>query len=178
MIRQFIAIVCAAITALILQSSVTVILPEVLIPDLVLLVVISSAVLVSPAQGLLVASGVGYAVDILSGSLFGHHALLRLFVFVIAYFTSRKFHLTRPLNLLVFVLIISLVDSIGTVLLSKIFKGAFLIGTFEIYVAGIRALLNAVSALVVLATVKAFFAFLTRRDDQTKASKIGAGATR
>ena len=101
--KQAAVLFAAGVVALILQSALAVALPHPFCPDLALLVVIAIGLFWEPLpSGFALAAGIGYATDILSGSLLGQHALLRLLSFAAARLGGRQLNLRGALPLMVF----------------------------------------------------------------------------
>lgn len=126
--RVALALAGLALAALILQGLAALLLPAALLPDLVLLVAVACALAAPSAAGLLVVTLVGFGADLLSGSLLGHHALLRLAVFAFTVAVSAQFHLKRPLPLMVLVLCLACADALLQMGLTRLFSGSWLIG--------------------------------------------------
>jgi len=101
--RQGLALAVLGVLTLVLQGALATIVPPPWCPDLALLVVISIGLRWRGlAFGLCLAAGLGFAADLLSGSLMGQHALLRLFVFIAAFFAGRQLNLKGSLPLALF----------------------------------------------------------------------------
>lgn len=89
--------------ALIVQSAVVLVVPEPLCPDLGLLVVVALGLhWASLPSGFALAAALGYATDVLSSSLLGQHALLRLLSFGAARLAGRQLNLRGAMPLAVF----------------------------------------------------------------------------
>lgn len=94
--------------ALMLQSAIALWLPARFVPDLGLLLVMAIAVtLRSTALGLVLALLLGYASDLLSGSLLGQHALLHLLVYGAARSGTARLNLRGPLPQMLFACFLS-----------------------------------------------------------------------
>ncbi len=107
--RWGIALVLFGLVALMAQGAVATFLPPPFCPDLALLVVLVLGLRwEGVASGLLMAALLGYATDMLSGSLLGQHALLRLFVFAGARLASSQLNLRGALPLSIFAAGVSL----------------------------------------------------------------------
>jgi len=93
----------AGLAALIVQGALALLLPPPLCPDLGLLVVLAIGLYwQSLPGGFALATLLGYAADVLSGSLMGLHAFLRLLSFATAALAGRQLNLRGPLPLAVF----------------------------------------------------------------------------
>ncbi len=164
MIRRALALAALALAALILQSVATAVLPPGWAPDLALLLAIAAAVCASPLEGLLLATGVGYGADLLSGSLLDQHALQRLAVFTATRAVSAQFHLKRGLPLAVCAVCITVADAAGTAGLSWLFHGDPLVGLHAPRQLATRALVNALCAPAVMGVLEAVLDLLVERE--------------
>ena len=127
MIRVGGALACLAVGCLIVQSVAALLLPAPLVPDLVLLVAVACALTVPSAAGMLVVALAGFGADLLSGSLLGHHALLRLGAFAFTWAISAQFHLKRALPLMVLVFCLAAADALLQMGLTRLFAGIWLV---------------------------------------------------
>ena len=119
------ALFVAGVVALVLQGALATIVPPPWCPDLGLLVVITIGLRWRAlGTGLVLAAGLGFAADLLSGSLVGQHALLRLIAFASAYFAGRQLNLKGSLPLVVFTISVSFVYGIAVYVVSSFFVGA------------------------------------------------------
>ena len=92
------------------------------VPDLGLLIVIAlGARWRSLDSGFMLASLIGYLADLLSGSLLGQHALLRMLAFAAARVGSRSLNLRGALPQAVFVGVLSLFNALGVAALTAFF---------------------------------------------------------
>jgi len=144
--RPAAALACIALVAVVLQGALAALLPPWLLPDLGLLVTVAAAVAAPAVGALLLAAGLGYGADVLSGTLLGQFALLRLLAFAATRFVHAQFHLERGLPLASFCFVLSLLDALGLAALSNLFAGSSPIGVEALPVAALRALLNAALA--------------------------------
>lgn len=93
-----------------------------LVPDLSMLVVIGLGLhWRSAGGGAAFATVLGFVVDLLSGALLGHHALLRLFAFGSARVCSRQLNLRGPLPQMTFVAGFTVANALGSHLLTVFF---------------------------------------------------------
>ena len=146
MIRSALALAGLALGALVLQGTLAALLPPPLVPDLALLVALVAAVVAPALPALLLAAGLGFGADLLSGTLLGEQALLRLLAFATTRFVSSQFHLERGRPLASYCLAIGLLDPLGLAALSRLFSGASPIGWESLPTAAVRALLGAALA--------------------------------
>jgi rod shape-determining protein MreD len=145
-IRSALALAGLALGALVLQGTLAALLPPALTPDLALLVALVAAVVAPALPALLLAAGLGFGADLLSGTLLGEQALLRLLAFAATRFVSSQFHLERGLPLASYCLAIGLLDPLGLAALSRLFSGASPIGWEALPTVAVRALLGAALA--------------------------------
>ncbi len=111
--------------ALVLQGALSTFVPPPYCPDLGLLVVIAIGLSWErAASGLVLAAALGFSADLLSGSLLGQHALLRLAAYTGSRLASRQLNLRGPLPLAVFAAGLSLVYAIAVLALTAFFVGA------------------------------------------------------
>jgi rod shape-determining protein MreD len=110
--------------ALMVQGALSTIIPPPWCPDLALIAVVCMGLRWRGlAGGLVLAASLGFAADLLSGSLMGQHGLLRLFVFVAAFFAGRQLNLKGSLPLALFVGVVTLVYGLLLYLVSDFFIG-------------------------------------------------------
>jgi rod shape-determining protein MreD len=142
--------------ALTLQGAVASFVPARFCPDLGFLLVISLGLAWrSPVGGVCVSAAIGFATDLLSGALFGQHALLRLAAYATARFGSRHLNLRGPLPQAAFVMGLTGANALAMALLTSFFSpgsGAGIVALRELLP---QALANAVFAPLV--------AFVTER---------------
>jgi rod shape-determining protein MreD len=144
--RPALALVALALVALVLQGVLAALLPPALLPDLGLLATVAGAVAAPASAALLLAAGLGFGTDVLSGTLLGQVALLRLAACAVTRFVHGQFHLERSLPLAAFCFAVSLLDAVGLAALSRLFLGASPVGLDGLPVALGRATLNALLA--------------------------------
>jgi rod shape-determining protein MreD len=168
--RSALALAVLALGALVLQGTLAALLPAALAPDLALLVTVVAAVQAPALPALLLAAALGFGADILSGSLLGEQALLRLLAFAATRFVSGQFHLERGLPLASYCLAIGLLDPLGLAALSSAFAGASPLGWEALPTLAARALLGAVLAGVVHRVVGA--ALETLQDSDARRREV------
>lgn len=164
MTRRALALAGLGLAALMLQSVAAAVLPAGLVPDLALLLAVAAAVSAAPIEGMLLATGVGYGADLLSGSLLGQQALLRLGVFVSTRVVSAQFHLKRGMPLAICAMGVTLADAAGTAAIGWLFAGDPLIGLHAPLDLASRALVNALFAPLVVGTLDAVLELLIQRE--------------
>jgi rod shape-determining protein MreD len=123
--RSVSALFAAGVLALVVQGALATIVSPPWCPDLGLLVVLSIGLRWRDlGSGLVLAAALGFAADLLSGSLVGQHALLRVIAFSSAYLAGRQLNLKGSLPLVVFAVSVSFVYGVAVYLVSTFFVGA------------------------------------------------------
>jgi rod shape-determining protein MreD len=118
------AFLALGVVALGLQGAFATFLPAAWCPDLALLLVVFLGLRGEGAvAGLVLSALIGYASDLLSGSLLGQHALLSLVAFVTARLGSRQLNLRGAFPLAAFTAALTLGYGAGVVALSGFFTG-------------------------------------------------------
>ena len=112
------------VAALIAQGALATLLAPPWCPDLALLVLIGIALRWSGiAGGLLVAAFLGYATDLVSGSLLGQHALLDLFAFTGTVVATRQLNLRGSWPLAFFAVAVTMVYGLMMLAITGFFVG-------------------------------------------------------
>lgn len=119
------------------------------IPDLSLLAVVAAALVLGPAEGLIVACLIGFGTDMLSGSLMGQHAFVRVLEFVVVRGFAGQLDLVRFLPQVVTGLGLSAMDAALMAGLGAAFTEVFPLSWTEVGVLMPRALLTAACAPLV-----------------------------
>jgi rod shape-determining protein MreD len=122
-VRRPLLVLGCGLAAVVLQGGLAAMVPVQWVPDLGLVAVIAAALVLGPAEGLLVAALVGFACDALSGALLGQHACLRLLELLLVRVLAQKLDLRGPLTLAVGALALALLDALGMALLTRLFLG-------------------------------------------------------
>jgi len=121
-VKRAAALFAFGIAAIVAQGVVNIFVPARFTPDLSLLVVVGVGLHWATASGgVAIATLLGFAADLLSGSLLGEHALLRLLEFGAARFASRHLNLRGPLPQAVFVVVLTVANAFGVGLLNSFF---------------------------------------------------------
>jgi rod shape-determining protein MreD len=124
-VKQGIAMLALGLLALIVQGALATIAPPPFTPDLALLVVLCIGLRWRGlTAGLCLAAALGFCADLLSGSLMGQHALLRLLAFSSAFFAGRQLNLKGSLPLVVFAFVVTVVYGLALLTVSTFFIGA------------------------------------------------------
>jgi rod shape-determining protein MreD len=121
--KRGLALVAVGILALGIQGGLATLLPRGYCPDLGLLAVLAIGLQWrGMASGMVIAAVLGYSADLLSGSLFGAHALLRILLFCCAYLARRQLNLRGAAPLAVFVAGMTVIYSLGLLGLTSFFS--------------------------------------------------------
>jgi rod shape-determining protein MreD len=113
-VKQGLVLLVLGVAALMAQGVMTQTLPAHLVPDFGLLLVVAIALCMrGAASGVLLAALLGYTTDLLSGSLLGQHALLRMASYGVARFGSARLNLRGPLPQALFVVLLSIAHAVG-----------------------------------------------------------------
>ena len=120
------------------------------VPDFSLLATIAAALAFPPGRGMILAVVFGLGTDMLSGSLLGQVALLRLLEFGLARSLAGQLDLRRGVPAAVFAATLVVIDSLGLVGLSRLFLGEFPVAWSELAGLAPRALLTGAFAPFVL----------------------------
>jgi rod shape-determining protein MreD len=177
MIRRSLAFGVLALSALVLQSTLASVMPATFVPDLILILVIVSALYLDPLPGLALAFALGYGADLLSAAPMGHHALLRMLAFSVTALVCNQFHLGRASTLALFTLAVSVADAAGTAGLSLLFSARFPIGWGVLRDVLILALSNAVFAPMVSSLVRSLIE-LVSENEVRRSVRLAAGTVR
>lgn len=146
---------------LMVQSAAALWIPARFLPDASLLVVVALAVcLRSPFLGVVLAALLGYATDLLSGTLLGQNALLHLGAYGVARAVSARLNLRGPFSLALFALVLSLVHAAALHLLVAFFAQGFSVSLGLLRGLLAHALVNALAAPLVVALISALAAWL------------------
>lgn len=123
--KRGLAVFALGLIALGFQGGMAMAIPRVLCPDLGLLVVIAIGLhWRETTTGLFVASALGFAADMLSSSIFGAHALLRILVYSATALTRSQVDLRSGAALALFAGGMTIFYALGLVSLSRFFGGA------------------------------------------------------
>ena len=141
--------------ALIVQGALARTIPPPWCPDLSWLVILGIG-LRWPGflSGLLVVVPLGYAMDLLSGSMMGQHAFMRLLSYLIAAVASRQLDLSGALPVSVFVFAMTLLYGLGIALTLSLFSGQNGLG-IEVLGSGLgHGMVNVIAAGPMIALVE------------------------
>jgi rod shape-determining protein MreD len=148
------ALLAMGIAALIIQGAIARFIPAPFCPDLALLVVIGLGLRwPRPTTGVLIAVVLGFSMDLVSGSLMGQHALLRLFVFAGAFVASHQLNLSGSMPVITLTFATTVLYSMGLGATSSFFLGSAGGGFGWVMEAAWHGAVNALLANVVVAMV-------------------------
>ena len=120
--KASLALLGLGVLAALVQGVLATWIPPQLCPDLGLLMVLAAGLcLRSLVGGLVVVSLLGYLTDLLSGSLLGQHALLRLLAWIAVRYGSRHLSLRTSLALATCVAALTLVNALALSALTSFF---------------------------------------------------------
>ena len=123
--KSALAVFALGLAMLIVQVSLGRTLPPPWCPDLAWLVVVGIGLRwPSFVSGLVLAAALGYSMDLVSGSLMGQHALLRIVTFLAAALAARQLDLSGGLPVGVFVFAMTIFYGLATLLMLTSFVGA------------------------------------------------------
>jgi rod shape-determining protein MreD len=158
--------------ALVVQGAAALLLPAHWVPDFGLLLAVAIALSVrGPVVGVLLAAALGFAADLLSGTLLGQHALLRLAAYGAARFGSRRLNLRGALPQAVFVALLSVAHTGALLGLAAFFLPGDVPPLVAVHALAAHALVNAVAAPLVTAVVAKLAAHL-EGDDATRSLRL------
>jgi rod shape-determining protein MreD len=151
-VKRGLVLLCVGILATMLQGAVATFIPPALVPDLGLLLVFGIALCWrSSAGGLVLSAALGYVADLLSGTLLGEHALMRVLAFGAARFGSRHLNLRGALPQMAFVAGLTAVHALLLGTLTSFMAGAVGASSIGIWDLIAHALVNALFAPLVAA---------------------------
>lgn len=175
--RRALVLFAAGLLGLLFQSSLAVVLPAPFCPDLGLLVVVAIGLYWQPLpSGFLLATALGYASDVLSGSLLGQHGLLRLLSFAAARLGGRQLNLRGVLPLAMFVAGLTVVYASVLHVLLAFFTGAPVLAGSRIGGVLIHALVNGLAAPIVAVGVERLCSWSAEDDGARRGFRLEGGA--
>jgi hypothetical protein len=141
--RPTLALLGLGLLAAVVQGALSQLLPAWAVPDLSLLLTLAVALVLGAGSGLLVAAAVGLGADMVSGTLLGQLACLRLLELTFTRAIAGQLDLRRGLPLAIFAFALVWIDGLGQAGLSWLFLGAFPLQPGEIVTLCLRALVTA-----------------------------------
>lgn len=121
--KRVLGLLALAVVALAFQGAVASFLPARFCPDLGFLLVVALGLCWrSAVGGVCVAAAIGFTTDLLSGSLLGQHALLRLAAHAVARFGNRHLNLRGALPQAAFVAVLTCANAFAMALLTSFFS--------------------------------------------------------
>jgi rod shape-determining protein MreD len=152
--RATLALLALGWLAVLAQGGLAQLVPAAVVPDLSLLLTLAAALVIGPAQGLIVATGVGLGADMVSGTLLGQLACLRLLELVVTRAIAGQLDLRRGLPLAVFAFALVGIDGLGQAGLSRLFLGDFPFLPADLVTLAVRAAVTAPFAPMAHALVR------------------------
>lgn len=172
--RRALAVLALGGVALALQGALATQLPAPACPDLGLLVVVALGLHWRGAVGgLVLAATLGYAADLLSGSLLGEHALLRLGVYAAARLASRQLNLRGAFPLACFVFAATFAYALGVNALGGLFGAGATFGWSRLGELALHASLNAVLAPAVSRALERLLGWAGEDDARRRPLSVG-----
>lgn len=153
--KSGVAVLALGFAALIVQGALARVLPPPWCPDLAWLVVMGVG-LRWPGflSGVFIALPLGYAMDLLSGSLMGQHAFMRLVTYLVAAVASRQLDLTGGLPVAILVFGMTILYGLGIVATLSVFVGSGDMGVGVLTSAMGHGVANALAAGPMVALVE------------------------
>jgi cell shape-determining protein MreD len=152
--RPALALLALGWLAALVQGGAAQLLPPRAVPDLALLLTLAAGLALGPGWALVLAAGVGLGADMVSGTLLGQLAFLRLLELVFVRAVAGQLDLRRGLPLAVFAFALVLIDGLGQVATSRLFLGSFPFQASELLALAGRAAITAPLAPAVGALVR------------------------
>lgn len=165
--RPGLAVALLGLLGVAVQGALVDLLPRGMAPDLGLLAAVAAALVLGRASGLLVAFAVGLAADLLSGTLLGQHAALRMMEFFLTAAVAGSLDLGRALPLAVYVGALALGDAVGLLGLSWLFLGPLPVSAGDLERVAVRAAVTAAVAPLAAALLRG----VARRLDERAARR-------
>jgi cell shape-determining protein MreD len=154
-VKSVSAVLALGFVALIVQGALARMIPPPWCPDLAWLVVIGVG-LRWPGflSGMFLVVPLGYAMDLLSGSLMGQHAFMRLVSYCVAAVASRQLDLSGGLPVAIFVFGMTILYGLGIVATLSFFVGSDATGLSVVTSAIGHGIANVVAAGPMIALVE------------------------
>ena len=163
------------ILALVVQGALATLIRPPYCPDLALLAVITIGLRWRGlALGLCLAALLGFSADLLSGSLMGQHALLRLFAFASAFLAGRQLNLKGSLPFAVFAGSLSLAYSLAICAVSAFFIGGSALTWVDVGALLQHAVVNGIAAPWMLSLVTRVLSWAGEDDAAARTLHIDA----
>lgn len=175
--KRALVLFAAGLLALVVQSGLAAVIPHPFCPDLGLLVVIAIGLYWEPLpSGFVLAALLGYASDVLSGSLLGQHGLLRLLSFAAARLGGRQLNLRGVVPLAMFAAGLTIVYAIVLHGLLAFFTGSPAPLGSSLGRALIHALANGAAAPFVAAGIERLCSWSGEDDGGRRGFRLERGA--
>ena len=176
--KSVLAAIGLGLAALIVQGALARTIPPPWCPDLAWLVVVGVG-LRWPGflSGLFVVAPLGFAMDLLSGSLMGQHALMRILSYLTAALASRQLDLSGGLSVAIFVFSLSLAYGAGIAATLSFFVGSEVVGFDLLGKTFAHAVVNVLAAAPMIRLVERVLARFSD-DEITRRSTLPIGIQR
>jgi len=177
-VKSLLAVLLLGFAALVVQGALARTIPPPWCPDLAWLVVIGVG-LRWPRMlpGVFVAVPLGYAMDLLSGSLMGQHAFMRLISYLIAAVASRQLDLSGGPAVAIFVFGMTILYGLGIVATLSFVVGSDAIGFDGVTSAFAHAVANVIAAGPMIGLVERVLARFSD-DEVTQRGTLAMGPQR
>lgn len=129
--------------AVVVQGGLAHLVPGHWVPDFALLLTLAAALVLGPLMGVAVGAALGLGADMVSGTLLGQLACLRLLEVGFTRVVAGQLDLRRGLPLAIFAFALVTLDAAGQVGLSRLFLGSFPLQPGELWTLGIHAAVTA-----------------------------------
>jgi rod shape-determining protein MreD len=154
-VRTPLAWLLLGVVAIAACGALTDLLPARVVPDLSLLAAFAAALVLGPAEALVLAAGFGLAADMLSGALVGQHAFARVFEVVALRAVAGQLELRRPAPQMAAVFVLEIADALLLAGTSALFLERFPLDARVAFDAAVRALVSAGLAPLVARAARA-----------------------
>jgi rod shape-determining protein MreD len=172
-VKLGISLMALGLLALIMQGAIATFLPPPWSPDLGLLVVLCIGLRWRGlAAGLCLATALGFCADLLSGSLMGQHALLRLLAFSAAFFAGRQLNLKGSLPMVVFAFVVTIGYGFALLAVSTFFVGTGELGVRWLVDLLLHGLVNGIVAPWISAFVNRVASWVGEGESSTRSLHI------
>lgn len=165
----------ALVVGLLSQSTLLpLVLPDPWLPDVTLILVYWVALTATPKGGVVLAFLAGLALDVVAGAPPGFHAVVRVAVYALCRPFRGVFFDDRPLLLLPFAALATLVDSLGVWVMSWLFLPGPVPFYAAVRVAGPQALVEALAVPVVFLLLEALSGKSPAKHRPARAGELSA----
>lgn len=172
--KSMAAILALGLAALIVQGAIARTIAPPWCPDLAWLVVVGIGLRwPNFLSGAILAVTLGYAMDLVSGSLMGQHALLRLVSYLAAALAARQLDLSGGFPVAIFVVVMTMAYGLATVTMLSFFVGAPWLGFDVLGPALVHAFVNLLAVGPVMSLVERVLAYFSEEQGGRRSSTRG-----